>query len=355
MQTILTKGFMLVVLITIVVSGLFAAGDAEETGEGVRAELIVYSNQLGGREEIFAELVEGADFPFDIITVQSGGNEMKDRLIAERNSPLADVVLGGSHVESLALVENDILATYVPAWADDVDEVFVGPDNKYWPWALDTVHFTYNAEFMGPGTDLAAPSDWTDLVDPMYKDTYYFWGSGGTTGGMLVSSMLIRYRDANGELGVSQEGWDLVEGIYANAQNPAPSDWREGLRGESYGGSIWGGGVVQVSRDKGIDLQVMEPPVGTPFFPAVIGVVDTGKELKMEYAKQFVDWWGSAEVQVAWGGATGQAPANVEALREIGGATQELTERLEVQDLDWQFIYENLDTWREKIALEFGQ
>lgn len=354
MRTILARGMMLAMIIAMAASAAFAGGQEEE-GEAVRAELIVYSNQFGGREDVIDALLAEAGFPFDVVYVQSGGNTMKDRLIAERNSPLADVVLGGSHIEHLALVENDILVPFVPAWADEVSDEFVGPDNLYWPWALDTVHFTYNADLMGPGADLPAPSDWSDLVDPIYEGAYYVFGSSGTTGGMLYSSMLVRYRDPNGELNVSQEGWDLVGGVIANAIDPFPTDWRESLRGEVAGGFIWGGGVIDVSDQKSIDLQVMEPPVGTPFFPANVGIVNTGKERKMEYARQFVDWWGSTETQIAWGSATGQAPANVAALNAIGGDVQALVERLDVQDIDWQFVFENIDAWREKIALEYGQ
>lgn len=328
----------------------------EPVKKGDRLELVIYTNQIdGNREELFNTLVEDAAFDFDVVFVQSGGGDMRDRLIAEKNNPLADVVLGASTLEHLALVENDLLVPFTPTWSDKVDASLIGTDFKFWPWAIDTFHFTYNPDLIGGDGQLPIPTDWYDLTKPEYEGKYYAFGATGTTGGVMFASMLERHKDSNGVLGVSEEGWKLVEDIHANAINPFPSDWRESLKGEVVGGFIWGGGVVTIPADKGIKLEVMETPVGTPFLPAHIAILNTGKETKMAYAEEFANWWGSTEVQTQWGAAFGNAPANQEALDAIGGELQEFMNSLTVHDMDWQFVYENLDSWREKIALEYAQ
>lgn len=332
------------------------AKDQKDTKTEKKSELVVYTNQVSGdREEVFKKLVEEQHFDFEVVFVQSGGGEMKDRLIAEKSKPSADVVLGGSPLEHLALVENKVLKPFTPSWASDVDKSLVGPDNLYWPWAIDTVHYTYNKALAGGEGQPPIPQDWTDLTKPEYKDQYYIMEPSGTTGAVLFASILVRHQDESGEHNVSEEGWKLIEKIYENAVNPTPQDWQEALKGDVTGGFIWGGGVISVARDKNIELDVMEPPVGTPFLPAVVGIVNTGDEERMKNAEEFVNWWGSEEVQTVWGKETGQAPANVKALEQVGGEVQALLDRLEVQKLDWNYIYEHMDDWREKMALEYAQ
>ncbi|NGP43801.1 extracellular solute-binding protein [Bacillaceae bacterium SIJ1] len=350
MKKALSSVFAFAFLLTLLAA---CSGGAESQSDS--SELIVYTNQTSGREEVFEKLLEERNFEFDVVTVQSGGGDMRDRLIAEKNNPMADVVLGGTTLEHLALVDNDILVPFTPEWAGEIDQSMVGPDNKFWPWAIDTFHFTYNTELVGGEGQPPVPKDWSDLTKPAYQDKYYVFGSEGSTGGVMYASMLERHRDENGELGVSEEGWTLVEELHKNAINPMPQDWQESLTGEVVGGFIWGGGVVSVSEDKGIELDVMETPAGTPFLPAVIGVVNTGNEEKMKNAEEFANWWGSEEVQTVWGQETGQAPANEKALQAVGGEVQALIERLERHEIDWDFVYENIDSWREKIALEYAQ
>ncbi|MCT4686898.1 extracellular solute-binding protein [Vallitalea sp.] len=318
----------------------------ETTKSEDKVELVIYTNQIDGdREELFKILVEEQNFNFDVVFVQSGGGDIRDRLIAEKNNPIADVVLGASTLEHLALVENDLLVPFTPDWSDTVDTSLVGVDNKFWPWAIDTFHFTYNTALIGGEGQLPVPNDWYDLTSPEYKGKYYVFGSTGTTGGVMFASMLVRHRDDNGILGVSEEGWKLIEDIHANAINPFPNDFREALKGEVVGGFIWGGGVVTIPESKGIELDVMETPVGTPFLPANIAIINTGKQNKMKYAEEFVNWWGSKEVQTKWGGAFGNAPANKEALDAIGGELKAFMERLSVHDIDWQFVYEHFSTF----------
>lgn len=352
----------LLLMLGIVSTLIFITACSEEGKETTEAksdkksELVVYTNQISGdREEVAKSLVEEQNFNFEVVFVQAGGGEMKDRLIAEKNNPLADVVLGGSPLEHLALAENNILAPFTPTWAENVDPSLVGSENNYWPWAIDTVHYTYNKNLVGGNNQPPVPHDWPDLTKPEFKDQYYIFEPSGTTGAVLFASMLVRYQDKNGEHGVSEEGWKLVEDIYANAVNPAPQDWQEALKEDVTGGFIWGGGVISVARDKNIELDIMEPSVGTPFLPALVGKIHTGNEEKMENAEEFINWWGSADVQATWGEKTGQAPANKEALEKIGGEIQALLDRLETQELDWNYIYEHMDAWREKMALEYAQ
>lgn len=97
----------------------------------------------------------------------------------------------------------------------------------------------------------------------------------------------------------------------------------------------------------------MSPEVGVPFVTEQIGILNTSK--KQALLKEFVDWFGSAEVQKAWSDEFGSIPANQDALAQVKPEIKEFVESVKPQELDWDFIGENVDSWIEKAQLEFIQ
>jgi len=319
-----------------------------------RYELIIYSNSLSeGRGEVFDELVAEADFDFKVAWVQMGGGDMRDRLIAEKANAIADVVLGGSFIELGALMENDVLASFTPEWADLIDPGYIGPDNKYTGFELDTVHFIYRSDLVGGDGQPPVPTSWEEIAtNPEWAGKYWAWGTGGTTGTVIVSSVITDFQDPDGTLDISDEGWSFVENFYANAG--VSNDWSaEITSGDLLGGTIWGGGYINL-LNQGLDVDVMVPEKGTPHFTANISLVQTNNPETMELAKDFINWWGSEDVQLKWLAASGKESVfpNVNAL--LDPSIQELSKKVaKIQPLDWAWIYEHVNVWREKIALDY--
>ncbi len=337
----------LLVALSILVLVLAGCGGSDEV-----KSIVVYSNSVGDQPDAFNEVIEAGNFPFEVEVVSMGGNEMKDRLISEKNNPQADVVLGGSQIEQLALVENDILSPYKPAWADQVPQELVGADDMYYPFSIDTAHFVYNKNLVGDDKDIPVPTEWTDLLAPEWTDNYYVFGSGGTTGGMIYSSILSEYRDDSGDLGISDEGWEVIGNVIENGI-PEPEDFRAALLNDDIaGGFVWGGAVLDLNS-RGGNLAVMQPEAGTIYYGGNISLVNTGDEQTMEAAKQFIDFWGSEEAQTLWL-QTGQIPANQLAYEKGSDEMKAFMNELTIQDIDWNFVFENLDKWRERIALDYG-
>ena len=72
----------------------------------------------------------------------------------------------------------------------------------------------------------------------------------------------------------------------------------------------------------------------------------------MEAAKQFVDWFGNAEVQGEWSKNFSSMPANTKALSDVDQKIKDLDASLTVQNIDWSFVSKNINKWVEKIELE---
>ena len=97
----------------------------------------------------------------------------------------------------------------------------------------------------------------------------------------------------------------------------------------------------------------MTPEVGEPFVVESVAIVKTTR--KPELSVDFLNWFGSAEIQLAWSDAWGTIPAQKEALEQVDDDIKEMMSILKPQDLDWGFIAENIDAWAEKAELEYVQ
>lgn len=102
------------------------------------------------------------------------------------------------------------------------------------------------------------PKDYTDLVNPEWKDKYTILNFGGGTGKTILASLLVRYRDDNGEYGISDEGWDFVKSWIQNGHME--------VQGEDYVGNAIGrtngfNEVAEAHENWLIDHRLPLPPL----------------------------------------------------------------------------------------------
>uniref|UniRef100_UPI000683EF7A extracellular solute-binding protein n=1 Tax=Arthrobacter sp. Br18 TaxID=1312954 RepID=UPI000683EF7A len=193
-----------------------ASGDSGGT-------LVVYTNSNSeGRGEWLEQQAEEAGF--DIEIVGSAGGDATNKLIAEKNNPIADVVYGLNNVYYEQLKTEEVLEPYTPSWSAEVDESLADPgeDKAYWPLVQQAIVLAYNADAV---TADEAPEDWTDLwTQDEYKTRYErVSGMGAATTQLVMAGILTRYRDDDGDLGVSDEGWEQIEQYFQNGV-PAVTD-----------------------------------------------------------------------------------------------------------------------------------
>jgi iron(III) transport system substrate-binding protein len=309
-------------------------------------QLVVYTNSgSNGRDAWLQE--RAAQEGYNLVIVQIPGGDLTNRIIAEKNNALADVVFGLNSVEFEKLKKQDLLMKYAPVWADEIKEPIGDPEGYYYPIVVQPLVLMYNNAM----TD--APKDWTDLADPKYRDRYSIFGLGGGTSKTILASILVRYADPNGQYGISTEGWDIVKKYIQNAFIDVPgTDWVgnviSGVRPMSM---IWGSGVIQNQNERNYEFGIMSPEVGVPFVVEQVAIIS--KTDRAALAMDFANWFGSKEVQQEWSAEFGSIPAHPGALASANDDVKAFMAKVNAQAIDWPLVVENLDKWVEKVELEF--
>ena len=236
--------------------------------------LLIYSNSASnGRGEWLMEKAASEGYNVEVINIQGG--DLTNRLIGEKNNSLADLVYGLNTLEYEKLKQEDLLLKYEPTWASEVDMTLGDADGYYYPIVVQPLVLISNPAYED------APSDWLDLAsDPKYKDQYNIFSLGGGTGKTIFSSILVRYADPDGELSISEEGWEVGKNYIQNAHIE--------IKGEDYIGAVidgsrpmtmmWGSGVIQNQEERDFKFNIMSPEVGVPYVTEQVAIISKTKK-----------------------------------------------------------------------------
>jgi len=337
---------------SLLLSACAPGGDsASASGEG--DALVVYSNSVSdGRGDWLK--AEAAEAGFELELVDLGGGDVMNRLAAEKNNPIADVTFGMNNVYFEKLKAQDVLEPYTPAWAGEVDASMGDEEGKtFWPIVREPIMLVYNEAAYKSADE--APKDWTDLwTKDEFKGRYEVpSASTGATTQMVYSGILSRYADPNGELGISQEGWDQMAAYFENGSTAVKGEdlYARMKAGKVDAGQMWLAGKNSREEEYGIETEAVQPEIGVPFSVQHVAMVKGTDQ--SEEAQQFIDWFGSAEVQAAWSNEFFTAPTNTKAVPNADQEAIKQTDAFTAQDIDWALVAENIDAWVEKIELEF--
>lgn len=338
------------------------ASEAEGSGEtsdgelpkGTGVTLNIYSNSVSdGRGDWLVE--RAAQDGFSIQYLDAGAGDVRNRLIAEKNSPIADAVFGLDSINWQMLKNEDVLEAYVPAWADEVSEGLNDPDGYYHAIVKQAIIMVYDSNQLSADE---APTDWPDLWQNEAFHGRYEVSSdlGGGTPRNVLTGILIRYADPNGDLGISDEGWAEIEKYY---QNGVPAESGVDLYAKISDtsnpiviGQMWSSGVAARDEQYGTSSAYVVPEVGVPYIVEGVAMVKGTKNA--DEVKRFIDWFGSAQIQGEWAQEFSTLPANENAVPMANEFNQEIA-KLPAQDIDWALVAENIDAWVEKVTLNYLQ
>jgi iron(III) transport system substrate-binding protein len=315
--------------------------------------LIVYTNSDGeGRGEWLTQKAAAAGFKIEI--VGAGGADATNKLIAEKNNPIADVAFGLNNMYFEQVKAAGALEPFTPAWSGEVDATKgdKADDKAYWPLVQQAILLGYNSDKFSADQ---APQDWSDLwTKDEYKTRYErVTGVGTATAQLVFAGILSRYKDDGGELGISDEGWKQIEGYFSNG-SPAVAKTDLFARiasGEVDMGQMPSSIIAERQKSFNVNVKTVMPSVGVPLAVEQVAIVK-GSDKKDEAAK-FVDWFGSAATQGEWAQQFNSMPVNKAAVAQAKPEVVEFFNGLKQQDIDWNFVQENMGAWVEKIELEY--
>jgi iron(III) transport system substrate-binding protein len=347
-------------LAAVVAAGLALSGCASAGGGGAADPavspasgdtLIVYTNSNGdGRGDWVT--AEAAKAGFDIQIVGLGGADLANRIVAEKNNPVGDVVFGLNNMYFENLEAEDAITAYTPAWSGEVDQAAGDPDGgAYWPLVEQAIVTVHDAKQTSGGD---VPKDVTDLHTAKYEGKYEVnTRLGEATPQLILAGLLAPYADPDGDLGISDEGWQVVKDYFANG-SPAVEGtdlYARLSRGEVSFGTLASSGIAARDAQYGTTTEVVPAKAGVPFVTEQIAEIAGTK--KEERARAFIDWFGSADVQGAFAEKFSSYPVNTTAREKALPAVKTLIESLDKQDVDYGFVREHIADWVEKTELEY--
>ncbi len=351
------KKFMLI-MVGLFLSFALAACGKDDSGKNTTADkpakdktLIVYSNSVSdGRGDWLTK--KASEEGFKIKVVEAGGGDLLNRLIAEKNKPLADVVFGLNQMNFETLKTSNLLVPYQPKWINDIPKASRTADNSYQPLVEQRIIMIYNKDVYTPET---APKDWTDLIEnKQFAGKYNVPANlGGATNRAIVYGMLMRNLDPKGDLGVSDKGWKDIKTFFDNGyKTPQGEDaFKNLVSGKVPISFTYSSGLPGYEEQYGFKAGIVSPKVGVPTTVEQVGIINKGNDQDTTVAKEFVDWFGSAEVQGEWAKQFGTLPVNEKAVGQATDQMKSIASGTTVQKMDYSFISQHIDKWVEKIEL----
>ncbi|MCC3266775.1 extracellular solute-binding protein [Arthrobacter gengyunqii] len=334
----------------LLLTGCGGSTDSSNEGGSEGATLVIYTNSNSDGKGDWLE-AQATDAGFNIEIVGLGGGDLTNRIIAEGGNPVADLVFGLNNMYFEQIKAEDLLEPYTPEWSGDVDES-LGDGETFWPLVQQGIVLAYNTDAIAEGD---APSDWTDLwTDEQYKGRYESVSTlAGATQQIIMASILTRYQDESGDLGISDEGWEQVQGYFENGSKAVEGEdlFARMAAGTVDMGQMTISGIPAREAQYGVTAGVMEPEIGVPYAVEQVGIIK-GTD-KQDEVERFINWFGSGETQGAFAAEFASLPANQKALEMTDPEVLAAYESIPPQELDWLFIRDNISQWVEKIELEY--
>lgn len=232
--------------------------------------------------------------------VAAGTGELLNRIAAEAENPIADVLWGGG-ADSLAAFK-EYFQPYVCANDDVIDEAYKDPDDLWIGESPLPMVIFYNKELLAKD-GLDAPKSWEDLTDPKWegKIAYCLPSKSGSAYTQLCTMLLAH--------GGKEDGWDFIKKLYANLDGKMVDSSGKCHKmvkdGEFYVGLTIEKSAVQYEGDDTVGF--CYPEDGTSAVPDGVALVKGAPN--EANAKLFIDFVTSKECQEAQNKDFGRRPA----------------------------------------------
>lgn len=320
-------------------------------------KIVLYSNSFAN-EKITWLQEKSKEAGFDVEIVFIPGGDLLQRLIAEKNDPQADVIIGLDEGGFSKLQKNDMLVKWEPKWKSEIDSDLIYGDGYYYPWSEQRIFYFYDGNQVKKED---APKSYEELATEKYNGQYYVPGNlTSSTNQKIVFPILLQNLDEKGELGVSEKGWQLAKDYYKYGKALESEKSLGGLQkamsmvkdGDLKFSYYFSGGIIKAEKEFDINSVPINPGKGVFAMSEQVGIMNHGNDADYASAKEFAEWWGTADIQKAWAKEFGTVPTNKNAREAADPRVLELFENTDRMNVDWDVLNEHLDEWVEKFELE---
>jgi iron(III) transport system substrate-binding protein len=272
----LKRLFQVVALVALAASAPFALAQ--------RTPILVYTAIETDQLKSYKDAFEAAVKDVEIRWVRDSTGVVTAKLLAEKNNPQADVVLGLAATSLLVLEQEGMLTPYAPKGVEALNPRFV--DTKKPPmwvgmdvWGATICFNTVEAK----KRNLPKPESWKDLLKPVYKGqiTMPHPASSGT-GFLDVTAWLQLFGEA--------EGWKYMDALHENIAQYVHSGSKP-CRQAGAGEFVMGISFeyrANATKASGAPIDLIFPKEGVGWDMEASAIMKASK--KQEAARKLMDW-----------------------------------------------------------------
>ena len=328
------KKLIALLLAVVMVFALTACGQKAENKDYSGYTIRIYSNSNSTeRVTWLVEKAKEAGFNISLDTNEVISGDTAAIQAANENKD-GDLIFGLNETRWSQLIkgqyENLSILDWTPTWADEVGDFKY--DGKAYGIVIQNVLMLYRTDELGTNGEELHFDHWADVVNSGY--TWYRQNKvGGTTNMNINSAMLYPFVDPSSPAGgISIDGWKTLWKYCADGKFSSDDAYKYGLEplnrgevqiGSFYSSSLYGKIDAAAESSEHPLLGTLEPENwalveiddGTYYINEYIGILDKAGRTPEQTAavEAFAEWFGSAEVQAAWGEEFDSYPCNKEA------------------------------------------
>jgi iron(III) transport system substrate-binding protein len=249
-----------------------------------RTPILVYTAIETDQLKSYKDAFESAVKDVEIRWVRDSTGVVTAKLLAEKNNPQADVVLGLAATSLLVLEQEGMLTPYAPKGVEKLNPRFV--DTKKPPmwvgmdvWGATICFNTVEAK----KRNLPKPESWKDLLKPVYKGqiTMPHPASSGT-GFLDVTAWLQMFGEA--------EGWKYMDALHQNIAQYVHSGSKP-CRQAGAGEFVMGISFeyrANATKASGAPIDLIFPKEGVGWDMEAPAIMKASK--KQDAARKLLDW-----------------------------------------------------------------
>lgn len=281
MKRTITKLLILMVVLSMVLTGCGSSNDADSSEGGDKASdtVTVYSPHPAKMLNTYIK-----DFKdktgITVEIVAAGGGELLKRVEAESENPLGDVIWGVG-VESVDAYK-EYFEPYLTTEAEYIYDGYIEKDHLYTGDVIAPMIIMYNKDLVAENEK---PETWSDLLDPKWKGQIAYADpmKSGSSYTQLATMLTV--------FGKEDGGWDFIEKFVKNLDGKILSGSSDVYKRVADGEYPVGITLENTAMDyvaAGANVGIIYPTEGTSARSTAVAIIKGCKN--MENAKKFLDY-----------------------------------------------------------------